>query len=162
LHRDTGRHACTVYFMLDTIVAKTGLRSVKRNFQPGQELAYCTVNFSERDWLLDPADAVTVRVYCPAGVPFGLICVLEPEFPPPHEQIPISNNRTNTVVHDDTDPFRFDGKASNPNTAKPQTHGVRVLNKVPLVRGVVVTVTVRGEGDVAFRLMLLGTEQFAP
>ena len=86
-----------------------------------------------------------------------------PELPPPHEQTAISRIKGNVLIHRDTGLFLFiAGNASNPNTASAQTHGNRVLSKPALVRGVVVTVTVKGDEDIAFRLMLAGTEQVAP
>jgi len=45
---------------------------------------YCTVNVRLVDWVALPDWAVTVSVYDPAGVPFGLFPELLPV--PPHEQ----------------------------------------------------------------------------
>jgi hypothetical protein len=117
---------------------------------------YWTISVRGKDWLFEPAAAVTVSVYCPAGVPLEVL-------PPPHEQIASSSNKDRPFRHREAD--RLDckpGDSSHPNTTMAQSHGAWLIDRPALVRDVVVTVTASGDGDVASKVMLPGTEQMAP
>jgi hypothetical protein len=150
---------------LTVVIENLDLRIPKILEVPGTGFPYCTVKLSDNDWLPDPAEAVMLRLYWPAEVPFGFdwvpVCVLSE--PPPQEPTNISNERGRMLSHRGIRFFRHPlGTASNPNTVIAQNHGARTGCAAALVREVVVTVTFRGAAAAALRLTLAGTEQFAP
>ena len=126
-------------------------------------LVYFTVKLSCSDWLLEPAVAVTVRLYCPAGVPFGFVWVLDPVPPPPHEQKKRRANTGRALIGPETPLLLCSPwKTTNPNTKIAQKRGTRLAGEAADIRAVVVTVTVSADGELALRLMLPGTTQLAP
>lgn len=107
-------------------VGSTGCDALQ-NFRMLVARAYCTVKWSGRDWLVDPAATVTVSAYWPAGVPFAFVLVLVP-VPPPHEQITIKNNKGSPLIHVDATLFLFTvDTTSSPKIQMDQNRGMRFL-----------------------------------
>lgn len=124
-----------------------------------------------------PEVAVTVKVYVPAGVPFGLGCdppVLPPPMVPPPPQEMVNSNRANGVSFNQRRPSRLDrllrGQSTRPSAATDQfaidqAQGVGLDpggRTSEMVRDVVLIVRSKSVATVALTATVAGSLQVAP